>query len=1428
MKKKWMAACGVTAFFLSAGIALWMEKPALTQMAGQAITTTANSKLNGTLSFSSLDISLNGQLVMAKPVIKDTQGRVVIEGDAVRVYVNPGKIMTALKQGEILQALDTADVDAPVLHLWQNEDDGTWNVASLIKKNQSTTDAGFRGAINVHNGTIDAQLPDSTVVTGENVNGSVGFADYPSLAIDASMTVDGQTVTAHGTYASNRQYDFTVSADAINGTYASSFIPSSADVVIRSGTVENVKVRVADSHNGFFLSGQADVSDGHVTVQGLEVDGLKGHAALTSKDITLSDVEGRVNGQDFRVGGTIVTNGDTPVFNLNVDVPGADVTAFADYLPVAISGTAGFKGTVWGTVQDVNARGTVSLHDMTYNGYTVDEAQADLIYSQNRIDIDSLTAQAYGASLSGKGVYDIQSGAYEADADVDGLDLSAVPGVPVAVMGSLSASLHAAGNSKDNSIMATGHVTAGDLSYNGLTVDSAAGDVAYDGRVMTLRSGHADLAGGSIDVSGSYEVDSQTPHLSFTGHDLPLDAASPFVSLPMDGTADLSGHIDGQQWDVAFNARSGQIKGVPFDSIDGTARGQGSRIEIPALYWRRGDGTHTLRGQADLDARTIQASLTTAHMRIEQLLPAIGKADLPLTGWADNTITLSGSLDNPTASGSFRLTSGSYAGYLYKNVSADYRLDNGTVYLSNGDISSYTASLALSGSIGDTLNLDLTGKNVDISRLVPQNKTPRSGSFDVQAHIGGSLDNPTAAGSLTAANLVINHMALNNIHGDFAYYDNMLCLTDLHFAQLGGTYDGNLLYNTKSSLLRGQATVVNGDIAGLLKVAALPVQDIAGKLNGQVDISGTGDNPTVSMKGTISDASFGGQAVEPADIDVQMENGVVTINKMALNIGSGVLAAQGTYALHGPVKLSVAAKQFPAKALTDVLGHKDFVVDAPIDFAADLSGTGADLQADVSAQLGSGTANGISFTGAYALFNIRNGLITLQQASGSRAPYKVSAHGTIPVSALSGGKTGESMDLSLQLDNAGLDVLTFLTPYVTEADGPIQGAVKIGGTLDAPTINGDIAVKNGTIKFKDTAYPLANINADLTFKGRSAVLSGSGTMDKKGKKNPGSISLDGKVAWSGRSLDSYSLAADFSGLYLNCPYYDGPITGYVNVTPGDGRPKVSGLMQVDNTTVDIPLALASSSEGPDLDLDFTLTLGNKVRLYNPALYDLMVNGSVTFHGNLNHPHPSGRFEATRGTVHYLDTNFRVTKAKADFSRYDSFLPYVDAEGFSRVGQYNVMLTLRGQADNMDLMLRSDPPLTKQQIVSLITLRNSGGRPQSSLSEEDMDSLLGSGIRMTLNSLGLTQSLEKALSLDMLIVTNGSLNLNDKNTDVSRNYYNIEMGKYLFNDFMVTAAFGINHGDDRFGFMYDLGSKFSVNAWTSDDDSFIGGVYKYSF
>ena len=132
------------------------------------------------------------------------------------------------------------------------------------------------------------------------------------------------------------------------------------------------------------------------------------------------------------------------------------------------------------------------------------------------------------------------------------------------------------------------------------------------------------------------------------------------------------------------------------------------------------------------------------------------------------------------------------------------------------------------------------------------------------------------------------------------------------------------------------------------------------------------------------------------------------------------------------------------------------------------------------------------------------------------------------------------------------------------------------------------------------------------------------------------------------------------------------------------------------------------------------------------------------------------------------------------------------------------------------------------IVSLITLRNGDNRNSSTLSSADVSSLVGSGVRMTLNSLGITSELEHFLSLDMLNVTAGSLNANERITSLNKNYYNIEMGKYLFNDFMVTAAFGLYHNDNRFGFRYDVNTRFSLEGWRADDERYVGGQYRYTF
>lgn len=1428
MKKKWLALCGIILFFLSVFLMVWIEKPVILQTFTDTVKTTVNNRLNGTFSFDTMDVSLSGSVILTKPVITDIHGTDVISGDSLSVQVNLRHILDILHGGDAMSALDTIVVERPVVHAVQENDD-TWNVASLIKKSGNSTDVGYRGRVRLHDGTIFTSFKDGTQLTGEDCNIYLDFSDYPAIKADGEASVDQEKLTVSGQYRSMRDYNVTINSDAVNVKYAVPFIPANAAISLHDGVVKNIKAHVSQSHKGFFLSGQADLSDGAATIQGYDVTDVKGHVNMTSDEITLKDTEGLVNGQKLHVDGAIKVNGDTPVFDLQVQAPSVDLDALPLTLPV--SGIIGWQGSVWGTADDISAKGTVTVSTLEYDGLSVSDGHADVMYQNHVGRVDALEADVAGGHISGSGIYYVDTGDFSASAKMKDIRLDAIPQVPAALLGTISADVAVSGNSNDRkNISGQGHVSATDLSYNGIEADQAACDVSYADGIASIRNLTASVANGSIQASGTFDVNTNTPDITFTASDIPLDLFESWLAVPMEGTVSAAGHIWGQepQWNVAFSAQSGSIQHMPFDSVDGSLNGIAGHINIPSIAWRFVDGRHILRGSADWDSRTVNLQMDTEHMRIERVLPVLGKENMDLTGWADNTITISGPLDDLSATGHFRLSEGSYSGYLYKDISADYRLDHNVLFISNGAISAYDATIGVHGSVGENLDLTIEGNQLDISRImIHQNSLPRSGMMHLKAHIGGSLQNPTAGGSLTAEHLVINQMPVEDVHGDFAYYDGIIRLSDLHFNQNNGLYDGNVMYNTGNDRVIIRGSVQNGDLAGLLNLSNIPLQKVAGRLDGDISVDGTGKNPKAAFTGKLTQAYLDGQAVEPTDIDVRFDDGVFKINKLSLTMGDAVLAAQGSYALHGPVDMQVAAHQFPSRILLDILGQTDIDVDTDIDFAAQLSGNSDNPDANVSLQLTGGAVNGVSITNAYALFNVADGLIHLNQFYVEKDPYKASATGTIPVNALKNGRTAESMDVTLQLDHAGLDILTFLTPAVKTAQGGIEGSLKLSGTLQDPRLNGALSVKDGSIQFKDVKYPLSHISGAVKFTGTAMSMDINAQMDKQGAKKPGTADIQGKASWQGWKLTDYDVVADADHLNIESDYFTGPLNGHIKLTPGAVYPKLSGIVEISNATIDVPLSFTSSAGSMPLELDFTVSLGDKVRLYNSALYDMLINGSVNFKGTVDQPRPAGRFEALRGRVHYLDTNFVLTKAKADFSIQNSFLPVISAEAHTRVGQYMVLLTLRGPVEQMDMMLRSDPPLTKQQIISLITLR-SGGKQSSSINGEDVNTLIGTGIRMTLNSLGITHELEKALSLDMLTVTTGSLDFNDKNTDINRNYYNIEMGKYLFNDFIVTAAFGLNHDDNRFGVQYSLGNRFNVNAWKSEGDTFIGGSYKYNF
>jgi len=1427
MKKK-RAAIVMLVIAMVAVLIAWIEKPVWSQVLARTVTTSLNEHINGTVAFSSLSVSLDGRVTLADPVVTDHKGRTVITGQAIDVSLDWWHILQAgVNGGNPVGAISAVDIQKPAVYLQENSQK-QWNVVDLVKSDSSSSDAGFRGTVRLHDGDIQALLADGTDISADSVNGALDFSNYPAVGGDVSTKVDGKALSVSGTYSSGRQYNAVLKGDSVRAVYLADFIPSDVKAVVQAGTIDNVYARISQTHNGTTLSGQADVNGGKGNVAGYAIDELQGHVVLTSDAVTLEHVSGTVNQQAFQASGTIKINTGSPVFDINVAASDVDVAALAQGLTLPFSGNIGTRCHVWGTTDDWSAAGTVTMPDIMAQGVAVHNASVSFTYDQGVADISSLSADVAGGHVEGTGRYNQNSGDFSAAVKTDAISLEQIPQIPVSILGTVSGQADVQGNVNDLSkIHAVGNMAATGISYNGIDAESAQIDFSYDKGMLFVHQASAVIGGGTVLASGTYG--GAATDLSVVLQDIPLGLASSYAGVPLTGLVSATGRVFGSNpdWDGEFTATAGTVQGAPFDTIHGIIQGRGSRIQIPTVLWQYKDGSHRGSGYADLDSRRIHLSVQTSHMRLERLLPLVGKDNLPLTGWVDNQIDVDGPLDQLSATGSVQLTNGSAYGYLYKSASVRYRLDKGTVYLADGDIAAYQSHIRFYGTVGDTLAVHVESPDLDIAKALPQTRFPRKGHIVLNAYIGGTLSDPTAVGSIAADSLELNHMPVTGLKGDFGYYGGIARITDFSFHQGGGTYQASGYWNTSSGWIKAQASVSNGNIASWIQLLNLPLQKVNGTIDGEIIVGGTMQNPEGTIRGKMTGVVLDGYAVEPADIDVSLQNGIVKVKKLSLNVDGGLLKAEGTYALHGPVNMQMGCNNFNSKILLDILGKTDIPVETRLDGAVIIGGTGDHISADMSVQMNGGTINGISFTNIYGLANIRDGVIHINQALIAREPYKASAYGDIPLAALTGGTgTKETMNVVLKLDHAGLDALTFLTPVVTSGTGDLAGSIKVTGTLSQPLLHGTLSVQNGTITFRDVDNPLENIDASLVLDGTKATLTSTGGMGKK--KHKGTYSLSGTVQWAGTKIVSYDGKAILDKLDIQCPYYKGPISGQLALDQGEKLPRLSGIVNVTDAMVNVPLSMEMSGSSSDMEMNLTVALGKNVRLYNPLLYDLIVTGTANFQGTVSHPLPSGRYEAQRGSVRYLDTKFSVTKATADFSQVDSFLPYLNVEAHGRVSQYNIMLNLMGPVEHMRLILKSQPPLSRQQIISLLTLRNAG-KNSSSISSEDVSSLVGAGLRMTLNSLGITSELERFLSLDMLNITTGTLDSSNRITAENKNYYNIEMGKYLFNDFMITAAFGLNHGDNRVGMRYDLGTHFGLNAWhTSDGSTFGGAMYRYSF
>lgn len=1387
-----------------------------------------NTAINGTAKYDSMSVSLNGNVVLTNVSIKGDRNQTILSAPEITVNVSFLEGIKSIVAGvDPLKLISTITVTDPTVNLEQYGD-GTWNINHLVKDTGTDSSMDFKGTVNVIDGTTHITTAQNDKLTVGNINSAIKFNDYPKIEGAASAVIDGSTVTATGSYTKGDQTKFEafLKTDKLNLMSFKAFIPNTVPVVLEAGYLNNATISVSKDGDRLSLNGHAGVNDLKGHYKQYKIDKGSMNVSFSDSKINVDNATAFINEQLVSLSGNVaIDNADYPITATVGLHHGAIQALLPDY---GVTGIIDTNVNITGTLLQPSIDGMGTVENLTYDGYNIDRGKFAYNYTNDVVSISSATLSMAGGELTGHGWYNIASESFEGYGQGETLPLSlGQPLVDETLGGTISGSVYAKGEKgKVNNIVATLHGDA--VSYGSMEAKTIDASVYGDGTTYIIPYVNLDTGDGVITASGT--ATGETADIHFNGHGIPLAMLGQEAGIKASGEVDVTGRLIGpfQNPDVQFQFASGggSIHNVAFTNLVGQGHVNNKMLTMNQTKLIAPQGTYGVQGTVDLgSSRAINLQADVADIRVETIAKEI--TDIPITGWLKANMSIGGTIDNPSIGGHLALFDGSVYGELITDASLSYVYKNDSLVIDNAIVHAYDSEIRGSGTLqGNALNFIVDGKNLRADRGLHNLPVSVTGYFDASGNLQGTLANPIFNGALHADALEINGIGFTNIDGSIYYDPSVINLKDLYFEQGNGKFQvhgGMGLHNKK---LFGFAEVKNGQMGNIITLFDLPIHNFDGDLTGQVGFGGTTDDPDITVEGVIKNTAINYVVFGNTDIKGGLNHNKITVEKLRMPVKDGFIAAQGTADIGGDADMQVVASAVPIELVTP-LANLNIPLTGIFDGTINIKGKTKNPDAQMAASLSTVSYNGSNLDHIYALATMKDWVIDVNQVLAERDQYKISVAGKVPVAAfvkdssIVQGKN-ENVNLVIDLSKADLGVVPLFSSYVSAGSGDTSGKIEVTGPLTNLQAKGVVSISNGSLTFVDVAKPLQNINGTLTFSGEKADLTLDAAMGK------GTAKVVGNANWSEGTLQSYSGTLTMDKLEVKNKYFTGPLSGTFTYSGGGDIPTLKGSLDLDHTTIDIPLSLESGESSAPINLDVTVRVGDKVRLYKSILYDMEVHGRAHFGGTTVRPRVTGGFIAPGGTIKYLNTCFRITEARADFSMPYTFLPVLHVKAQATLSNYKIDMAVDGPPDQMQLTLTSDPPLTQEQIISLLTLKTTN----EGINSNGLSALVAGGLEMAVFGT-LESELQDHLGIDQITLSTNYLDpfkMQSSGDDGARiNYYSLEVGKYILPNLMATVGTGLNYDLTKVGLQYYLNRNFNFNAWqTSNDNYFIGGQWRYRF
>jgi hypothetical protein len=299
-------------------------------------------------------------------------------------------------------------------------------------------------------------------------------------------------------------------------------------------------------------------------------------------------------------------------------------------------------------------------------------------------------------------------------------------------------------------------------------------------------------------------------------------------------------------------------------------------------------------------------------------------------------------------------------------------------------------------------------------------------------------------------------------------------------------------------------------------------------------------------------------------------------------------------------------------------------------------------------------------------------------------------------------------------------------PGVREVRGSLTLDLALAGTVAAPLFTGRASLREGALRFQGMREPLRDLALDLTLEPERVVIGRS-----RARFYGGEVHFDGH--WDRTPAPAtapFRLTVAAEDLYLSVPDTlkmvlsadlvlerageDLSLSGGVTVKRGKyyrtmvTRPVITGSRIAAGTLKE------TLEEYPSLNrlrLDLQLNgeegfwIDNNVAKVNTSV-DLRCRGTFS------QPVLEGRVAVVRGAIFYMGKKFGMEEASLRFQERIPPDPQIQARATTKVAGTTITLTVGGVLSSMLLDMYADPPLSREDIVSLLTF----GQTRSALDQ----------------------------------------------------------------------------------------------------------------